>query len=425
MDQYACNANLLARYFALKQPQNCVQVQYVWIDGRQGLRAKTKTLSFIPQGVHQLPIWNFDGSSTRQSEGSNSDVYLYPVAMYMDPFRGGQNRIVLCETMKYDKSPCATNSRHSCKKVMDQVAELEPWFGIEQEYSLLEGSNRSPLGWPQGGFPAPQGPYYCGVGAGKVYGRDIVEAHYRACMYAGMKIAGENAEVMPSQWEYQIGPCEGIQIGDDMWMSRFFLHRVAEDFYVRVTFDPKPIPGDWNGAGGHTNFSTKAMRAEGGLKVIEAACKKLALRHRAHIVKYDPSGGADNARRLTGRHETSSIDQFSWGVADRGASVRINRQTYDEGKGYLEDRRPASNMDPYVVCEMIVRTICLNETDRSNDYRQQQPQPQPQPRPPQTQPQPQPQPARSQPSQPSSSNKDVSPLKSANQIQPAADNEKN
>ncbi|KPM09565.1 glutamine synthetase-like protein 2 [Sarcoptes scabiei] len=356
------NAGLLARYMSLKQPEDQVQVMYVWIDGKQGVRAKTKTINFNPKSSSELPIWNFDGSSTYQSVGSNADVYLFPVQLYNDPFRGGKNKLLLCETIRYDKSPTDSNTRHSCNLVMHQAADQDPWFGIEQEYSLLDGIDRNkPLGWPTGGFPEPQGPFYCGVGANRVFGRDIVEAHYRACMYAGIKIAGENAEVMPSQWEFQVGPCRGVNIGDDLWMARFLLHRIAEDFHVAVTFDPKLIPGDWNGAGAHTNFSTKAMREKGGIKEIENACKKLAKNHSKHIVKYDPNGGADNARRLLGSHETSSIDKFSYGVADRGASVRIPRQVADDGFGYLEDRRPASNMDPYVVTEQLVRTICLDE----------------------------------------------------------------
>lgn len=199
------NAGLLARYMSLKQPEDQVQVMYVWIDGKQGVRAKTKTINFNPKSSSELPIWNFDGSSTYQSVGSNADVYLFPVQLYNDPFRGGKNKLLLCETIRYDKSPTDSNTRHSCNLVMHQAADQDPWFGIEQEYSLLDGIDRNkPLGWPTGGFPEPQGPFYCGVGANRVFGRDIVEAHYRACMYAGIKIAGENAEVMPSQWEFQV-----------------------------------------------------------------------------------------------------------------------------------------------------------------------------------------------------------------------------
>nr|MBO0672096.1 glutamine synthetase [Acinetobacter baumannii] len=217
------------------------------------------------------------------------------------------------------------------------------------------------LGWPKNGFPGPQGPYYCGVGTNKVFGREVVEAHYRACLYAGINIAGTNAEVMPAQWEFQVGPCEGITIGDDLWMARFLLHRVAEDFDVVVSFDPKPIPGDWNGAGNHTNFSTKAMREENGIKAIEDAIERLRINHKRHIMAYDPKQGKDNERRLTGKHETSSIHDFSAGIANRGASIRIPRQVAEEKMGYLEDRRPSSNCDPYVVSEALVRTICLEE----------------------------------------------------------------
>ena len=199
------NAGLLAKYMALPQPEESIQAMYVWIDGKQGMRAKTRTLKFVPKTPSELPIWNFDGSSTYQSLGNNADVYLRPCALYNDPFRGGNNKLVLCETISYDKKPTQSNTRYSCNLVMDLAADQEPWFGIEQEYSLLDGSDRSkPLGWPTGGFPGPQGPYYCGVGANRVFGRDIVEAHYRACLFAGINIAGENAEVMASQWEFQV-----------------------------------------------------------------------------------------------------------------------------------------------------------------------------------------------------------------------------
>ncbi|RJE20982.1 glutamine synthetase [Aspergillus sclerotialis] len=253
-----------------------VQAEYIWIDASGGCRSKTKTLRKAVKSVDELPEWNFDGSSTGQAAGDNSDVYLRPVAIFPDPFRLGDNILVLCETWDSDGTPNKFNFRHDAARLMEANAKEEFWFGLEQEYTLL-GTDGWPYGWPRGGFPGAQGPYYCGVGTGKVYCRDIVEAHYRACLYAGIKISGINAEVMPSQWEYQVGPCQGIEMGDHLWMSRFLLHRVAEEFGVRISFEPKPIKGEWNGAGLHTNVSTASTRADGGMKVIEAAMKKLEL----------------------------------------------------------------------------------------------------------------------------------------------------
>ncbi|KKK26197.1 glutamine synthetase [Aspergillus rambellii] len=346
------NTENLMKYMTLDQ-RGQVMAEYIWIDSTGGTRSKTKTLSKPVTSVDELPEWNFDGSSTGQAPGDNSDVYLRPIAIFPDPFRRGDNILVLCETWDSDGTPNKFNYRHECNRLMETHAKEEFWFGLEQEYTLL-GADGWPYGWPKGGFPGAQGPYYCGVGTGKVYCRDIVEAHYRACLFSGIKISGINAEVMPSQWEYQVGPCNGIEMGDHLWLSRFLLHRVAEEFGVKISFDPKPIKGDWNGAGLHSNVSTASTRAEGGMKAIEAAMKKLEARHAEHIAVY----GEGNEERLTGRHETGSIDKFSYGVADRGGSIRIPRQVAKDGKGYFEDRRPASNACPYQITGIIVETLC-------------------------------------------------------------------
>ncbi|CAF3750481.1 unnamed protein product [Adineta steineri] len=355
----AMDKAVLRRYLDLPQPANKVMATYIWIDGSgENVRAKTRTLDEEPKSPKDLPWWNFDGSSTGQAEGSNSDIYLKPVAIYKDPFMLGSNKLVMCETYKYNKEPTATNKRLSCEEAMNAAREERPWFGLEQEYTLLDRDGW-PFGWPKGGFPHPQGPYYCGVGACQALGRDIVEAHYKACLYSGINISGTNAEVMPAQWEYQVGPCEGIDGGDQLWMSRYLLLRIAEEFGVQVSFNPKPIPGDWNGAGCHTNFSTLAMREPNGIEAIDEAITRLKCRHKTHIAMY----GKGNERRLTGRHETASINQFNAGIANRGASIRIPRQVGEDRCGYLEDRRPASNCDPYAVTDIIIRTVCLGEKD--------------------------------------------------------------
>ncbi|CAK5275615.1 unnamed protein product [Mycena citricolor] len=341
---------LLQHYLNLDQGSK-VQAEYVWIDGDGGLRSKTTTVSKKVTDITELRIWDFDGSSTNQAPGNNSDVLLRPVAIFPDPFRGGDNILVLAETWNNDGTPNKTNFRSHAKKVMDEAKDFVPWFGIEQEYTLFDTDGR-PYAWPKGGFPGPQGPYYCGAGTGKVVARDLIEAHYRACLYSGINISGVNAEVMPSQWEYQVGPCEGISMGDHLWMSRYLLLRIAEQWGVVVSFHPKPLAGDWNGAGCHTNYSTKAMREEGGMKAIEAAIEKMSKKHNEHIAVY----GEDNELRLTGRHETGHIGDFSSGVANRGASIRIPRACAAQGFGYLEDRRPASNIG--------TRTVSLRSSSR-------------------------------------------------------------
>lgn len=332
-----------------------VRLEYIWMDGHaptQKLRSKTKVLEGPIKSIKDLPDWGFDGSSTNQAEGNNSDCLLKPVYKVPDPIRGGDDLLVMCEVMNADRTVHDSNTRAHLREISEEYESEKAWFGIEQEYTLFDG--RNPLGWPEGGYPAPQGPFYCGVGADEVYGRDIVEEHLQLCMDAGLEISGINAEVMPGQWEYQIGPLGPLESGDQMWLSRWLLYRIAEDYGVSATLHPKPVKGDWNGAGAHTNFSTKSMRSPGGIKVIEAACEKLGKKHDEHIAVY----GAHNEERLTGLHETCSIKEFRYGVSDRGASIRIPMQTANEGYGYLEDRRPSANMDPYQVCAILVKTTC-------------------------------------------------------------------
>ena len=332
-----------------------IKAEYIWIDGHSPtpkLRSKTKIIEGPVTELSQIPEWSFDGSSTLQGEGHSSDRAIRPVAFVPDPIRGDDHILVMTEVNYPDGTPHETNKRVRLVKVTEKHQDHETWFGIEQEYTFFRG--RSPLGWPEGGYPAPQGPFYCGVGADEVFGRDIVEKHMDACLLAGLEISGVNAEVMPGQWEFQIGPLGPLKVSDQLWIARWLLYRIAEDFGVNATLYPKPVQGDWNGAGAHTNFSTREMRAEGGYALVEAACKKLGERHDEHIAVY----GAHNDLRLTGLHETCAIDEFRYGISDRGASIRIPLPTVRDGRGYLEDRRPAANMNPYEVCAIMIETIC-------------------------------------------------------------------
>ena len=341
--------------------------EYIWIDGAtpvRTIRSKARVLAIDPSKevtIDMFPEWGFDGSSTNQAQGHDSDLLLQPVTFVHDPIRGEGNFLVLCEVLNADGTPHESNSRAQLRAVLDAgAAKEEPWAGFEQEYTLFEG--RNPLGWPENGFPAPQGPYYCGVGSEEIFGRELVEAHGQACVEAGLLFYGINAEVMAGQWEYQIGyrGIEGedagiLNVADHMWISRWLLHRVGEEFGIRASFQNKPIKGDWNGAGMHTNFSTRDMRdPKKGKETIAKAVERLSKKHPEHIKLY----GHDLASRLTGLHETCSIDEFRAGAADRGSSIRIPRQVDTKGYGYLEDRRPGANADPYLVAARLCTTIC-------------------------------------------------------------------
>jgi len=352
--------NVIAKYDSLPFPEQSILAEYVWVDAVGNTRSKTRTLPAAKaESVSNLPSWNFDGSSTDQAPGDDSEVILKPQRIFTDPFRpradGQKNILVMCDTYTPAGDPLPTNTRAIAAAAMEGNDDQEVWFGLEQEFTLFNLDERTPLGWPKGGMPSrPQGPYYCSVGPENSFGRHITDAMYKACLYAGIDISGTNGEVMPGQQEYQVGPCVGIDAGDQLFMSRYILQRVCEDFQVYCTLHPKPIvEGDWNGAGMHTNVSTKTMREEGGIDAIRQAIYKLGAKHSEHIAVY----GTGNELRLTGSFETASINDFSFGVANRGASVRIGRDTEAEGKGYFEDRRPASNADPYLVTGKIMSTI--------------------------------------------------------------------
>ena len=325
------------------------KAEYIWIDGTEPaakLRSKTKV---IADGM-EPGIWGFDGSSTNQAPGKASDCVLQPAFVCPDPIRGGDHVLVLCEVLLTDMTPHPTNTRAKLRGVAEQYAGQEPLFGLEQEYTFFEGSR--PLGFPPGRFPRPPGRLLLR----RRRRRDLRPADRRAhldnCLAAGLSISGINAEVMPGQWEFQVGPLSPLEVSDQLWVARWLLYRTAEDFAASATLDPKPAKGDWNGAGCHTNFSTKAMRES--YDPIITACDALAQNPLEHIKVY----GSGIEFRLTGLHETAPWSEFTYGVSDRGASVRIPWQVAADKKGYIEDRRPNANCDPYDVTRMITSTCC-------------------------------------------------------------------
>jgi glutamine synthetase len=326
------------------------KIEYIWLDGYKPephLRSKTKTLELDKYNgeLAVLPVWSFDGSSTRQAEGNSSDCLIKPVRTYQDTSRKN-GWMVMCEGLNPDGSPHASNTRHALPE------EEDYWFGFEQEFTLVIDGR--PLGFPKNGFPAPQGMYYCSVGHGNVAGRDIIEDHYDLCLDAGLDITGINAEVMLGQWEFQVFGKGARKASDDLWISRYLLFRLAEKYHVNIEFAPKPVEGDWNGSGLHCNFSNHDMRENGGKDTFDRICEAFGKYKEEHIAEY----GSGHDKRLTGLHETQHIDTFSYGVSDRGASLRIPVSVAENGyKGYIEDRRPASNADPYRITGRIIQTI--------------------------------------------------------------------
>ena len=328
------------------------KLEYIWLDGSeptQCLRSKTMVRNDFGGTVEECPVWSFDGSSTNQATGDDSDCLLKPVAIYPDPDRASAY-LVMCEVLNADGTPHPTNGRAT---ILDEDEDF--WFGFEQEYFLWDPKTDLPPGFPKGGYPAPQGPYYCSVGARNAFGRELIEEHIDICLEAGLNVEGINAEVAPGQWEFQIFAKGAKKAGDEIWVARYLLERTAESYGLAIDYEPKPLGkfADWNGSGMHANFSNGAMRDLGDESIFTKICEEFG----KHIDRHMSVYGANNDQRLTGLHETQSIDEFSYGVSDRGASIRIPIGTVQDGwKGRLEDRRTASNADPYKVAAAIIKT---------------------------------------------------------------------
>ncbi len=327
------------------------KLEYIWLDGykpTQSLRSKTMVRKDFSGKLEDCPMWSFDGSSTQQAPGGSSDCLLKPVFIIPDPERPN-GYLVMTEVLNADGTPHESNGRATIDDDDDDF-----WFGFEQEYFLWDPETNLPPGFPPGGYPPPQGPYYCSVGAKNAYCRAMIDEHLDLCLEAGLNVEGINAEVAAGQWEFQVFAKSAARAGDETWLARYLLERVGEKYGLAIEWHPKPLGDtDWNGSGMHANFSNGAMRESGKEETFIKICEEFGKNIERHISVY----GADNHHRLTGKHETQSIDQFSYGVSDRGASIRIPVGTVEDGwKGRLEDRRPASNADPYKVAAAIVKT---------------------------------------------------------------------
>jgi glutamine synthetase len=341
-------------------------LHYIWYDINDNFRSKTKVFDGKINDINDVPEWNYDGSSTGQALGKNSEIILKPVFMCKDPFRKNLNSYLVL---------CNTKNRDNALEIFIKYKDTKPWFGLEQEYFIIDNNTNKPFGFSDNIvvssnnigvgttcvekqcfsihdyclFSSKKGNYYCGIGSKYAIKRNISELHLEHCLYAGLKISGINAEVAPAQWEYQIGPVESIEACDQLLMSRFILLYIAELDNCNISFHPKLLD-NYNGSGCHTNFSNHNIRTL-GISEINKAMEKLEENHFLHMENY----GKFNELRMTGIHETSSFHKFSWGIGDRSCSIRI--PTDISKNPYFEDRRPASNMDPYVVCSLIVKTI--------------------------------------------------------------------
>jgi len=356
-----------------QQPQGpqLIKFEYIWLDGNASKNIRSK-IRFVKLDrskinspldlINHIPDWSFDGSSTNQADGDESDCIIKPVKVVPNTTERARTPsfIVLCEVYDHEENPHKTNSRATLKNTLKETNQDDMWFGVEQEYTMVNKDTYKPIGWPGDNvMPRPQGEYYCGVGADSVQGREIAESHAMACNGSGVPVSGINAEVMLSQWEYQIEPMSALEAADNVWISRFILQRLAEMTNVAISYHPKPVEGDWNGSGAHINFSTKFMREHADMSYMNFVCVNMEKYHDEAISCY----GVDNDKRLTGKYETSSIDKFTWGEMDRNASIRIPVHTVNnDGKGYLEDRRPAANVDPYEAFNHLINvSVSINE----------------------------------------------------------------
>lgn len=324
--------------------------EYIWIGGSGEIRSKTKVID-NKNSLDNFEdiLWNYDASSTNQLDGNgDTEGILKPILTLKDPFREIENCnciLVLCEAYDNKETPLKCNYRTKAQKIFDKNLSKKPWFGLEQEYFIVFNKDKLTSSFADG-------THYCGK-ANKIE-RLIAEKHLKMCLEIGIKISGINAEVSDSQWEFQIGPSEGIEAGDHLIVARYILERICEQYDAYPSYHPK-LYKDINGSGCHINFSTVDTRNERGLETIYKYIDKLENVHKDILLHY----GSNNELRLTGLHETSSMDKFTSGIGTRNTSIRIPNHVVKNGCGYLEDRRPAANIDPYDATSALFKICCL------------------------------------------------------------------
>ena len=318
------------------------RAEYIWIDGTEPtaeVRSKTKVLA---DGDEPKNL-GFDRSSTNQATGDNSDVVLQPV-FQCGSYVGVTTSCNVRNPAHSGHVPHPTNTRAGARRVWTSMGDKSRGSVLSRIHHVGPTT-----GWPAGfptGAPAPQGPTTAG-GSSKIRGRELVEQHTTWCE-AGLAISGTNAEVMPGQWEFQIGPADTVTVGDHLWMARYLLYRAGELHGLEISIEAKPERGLERS--GYAYRSTNEMKATARSKKLHSRWVHLGNRKNTWIWV-----GIED--RLTGEHETQRFDQFGYGVSDRGASVRIPWQVARDGKGYLEDRRPNA-MRTYVVATLITNTCC-------------------------------------------------------------------
>lgn len=352
------------------------KIEYIWLDGTeptQQIRSKTKVIYLSDRqesvSIQDIPPWSFDGSSTNQAIVENSDCLLIPAYITPDPQRTN-GLIALCEVFNPNGTPSSTNYRRELHVLMEDAKSHMPFVGFEQEYFILK--DNLPVSWNFKEVQPPQGSYYCGIGVKNVSARDFVEDHLNICLSANLPINGINAEVAPGQWEFQVGgpSVDALTTADSLIVARFLLQRLGEKYGYQINMEPKPLGPDWNGSGMHTNFSTSLMREDGGMEWIKAACESLSSSEK--ISEAISCYGSGLELRLTGKHETSKWNEFSYSSSNRSSSIRIPLPVTLANKGYFEDRRPNANANPYRILSFLIKTVCENETRLLSEKRKNQ-----------------------------------------------------